>query len=103
MPIDKFRAVSGTVRATRAQRWASDRVFRKVDDGRHLLRIIVGGADRSKEGPRSFKFRVGKAYASRATELGALGPLLSGDRVVPGFCFVDAEHCDDPLLGQCSC
>ncbi len=31
-------------------------------------------------------------------ELGALGPLLLGDRIMPGFYFVDAERCDAALL-----
>lgn len=59
---------------------------------------LVGGADRAKDGARRFMFRVGKANADRAAELGALGPLLLGDRIMPGFYFVDAERCDAALL-----
>lgn len=61
---------------------------------------MVCGADRSKEGERRFMFRVGKDKADRAAELDALGPLLLGDRVMSGFYFVDADHCDDAQLGQ---
>lgn len=61
---------------------------------------MIGGADRSKEGDRRFMFRVGKDNVERAAELGALGPLLLGDRVMPGFYFVDAEQCDAALLGR---
>ena len=61
---------------------------------------MVGGADRSKDGKPRFMFRVGKDKADRAAKVGALAPLLLGDRVMPGFYFVDAEHCDDALLGQ---
>lgn len=61
---------------------------------------MVGGADRAKDGQRRFMFRVGKDNAERAGELGALGPLLLGDRIMPGFYFVDAEKCDAALLGR---
>ncbi len=61
---------------------------------------MVGGADRAKDGQRRFMFRVGKANADHAAELGALGPLLLGDRIMPGFYFVDAERCDAALLAQ---
>lgn len=61
---------------------------------------MVGGADRSKDGERRFMFRVGKDNVERAAELGAMGQLLLGDRVMPGFYFVDAKRCDDVLLGK---
>lgn len=61
---------------------------------------MVGGADRAKDGQRRFMFRVGKDNADRAAELGALGPLLLGERIMPGFYFVDAERCDAALLAR---
>lgn len=59
---------------------------------------MIGGADRAKDGMCRFMFRVGKANSDRAAELGAIAPLLLGDRVMPGFYFVDAEGCEDALL-----
>lgn len=59
---------------------------------------MVGGADRAKDGERRFMFRVGKANADCATKLGALGPLLLGERIMSGFYLVDAERCDAALL-----
>ena len=61
---------------------------------------MVGGADRAKAGQRRFMFRVSKANADRAAELGALGTLLLGDRIMPGFYFVDAERCDAAMLAR---
>lgn len=61
---------------------------------------MVGGADRAKDGQRRFMFRVGKDNADRAAELGALKPMSLGDRIMPGFYFVDAERCDAALLGR---
>jgi TfoX N-terminal domain len=61
---------------------------------------MIGGADRAMDGQRRFMFRVGKANAEHAAELGADGPLLLGDRVMPGFYFVGADRCDDALFGR---
>lgn len=61
---------------------------------------MIGGADRAKEGQRRFMFRVGRDNAECAAELGADGPLLLGNRIMPGFYFVDADRCDDALFGR---
>lgn len=61
---------------------------------------MIGGADRAKDGQRRFMFRVGKYNAERAADLGADGPLLLGDRIMPGFYFVAADACDDARLGS---
>lgn len=61
---------------------------------------MIGGADRSREGHRRLMFRVGKSNADRAAELGALVPLQLGERIMPGFYFVDAERCDARLLSS---
>lgn len=61
---------------------------------------MLGGADRAKDGSRRFMFRVGKGNAQAAEALGAVAPLQMGGRVMPGFYFVAAEHCDDALLGR---
>jgi hypothetical protein len=60
---------------------------------------MVGGADRSKEGERRFMFRVGLGNdAAAALPRGV--PVFLGDRPMPGFYFVEAESCDDALLGR---
>lgn len=56
---------------------------------------MVGGADRPKAGPCRLMFRVGKDNADKAAELGAAAPLQLGERIMPGFYFVDADNCDD--------
>jgi hypothetical protein len=61
---------------------------------------MIGGADRARDGQRRFMFRVGKDNAERAAGLGADGPLLLGDRIMPGFYFVDAGRCDDARFGS---
>ncbi len=55
---------------------------------------MIGAADKAKDGTRRFMFRVGKANAVVAAKLGATAPLQLGDRIMPGFYFVDAELCD---------
>jgi TfoX N-terminal domain len=60
---------------------------------------MIGGADRSKEGLRRLMFRVGKANEVAARMPGGL-PMFLGERPMPGFYFVDADQCDDALLGQ---
>jgi hypothetical protein len=60
---------------------------------------MIGGADRSKEGLRRLMFRVGKANEVAAGLPGGL-PMFLGERPMPGFYFVDADQCDDALLGQ---
>lgn len=55
---------------------------------------MIGGADRAKDGTRRFMFRVGKDNAEQAARLGAEAPLLLGERIMPGFYFVDSD-CDD--------
>ncbi|MCA3255228.1 MAG: TfoX/Sxy family protein [Alphaproteobacteria bacterium] len=60
---------------------------------------MVGGADRSKSGERRLMFRVGKGNELAAGLPGGL-PMFLGERPMPGFYFVDAEQCDDALLGQ---
>jgi hypothetical protein len=60
---------------------------------------MIGGADRTKTGSRRFMFRTGKGNAlAEALPLGE--PMVMGERAMPGFWFVDAERCDDTLLGQ---
>jgi hypothetical protein len=59
---------------------------------------MIGGADRAKDGQRRFMFRVGKDNAEQAARLGADAPLLLGDRIMPGFYFVDADLCGDTLF-----
>ena len=61
---------------------------------------MMGDADRSKDVARRFMFRIGKDRADRAAELGAQAPVLLGDRIMPGANFVEAERCDDAMLGQ---
>ncbi|MDO7837189.1 TfoX/Sxy family protein [Sphingobium sp. HBC34] len=60
---------------------------------------MIGGADQSKEGERRLMFRVGKANEAAAKLPGGL-PMFLGERPMPGFYFVDADQCDDALLGQ---
>ena len=61
---------------------------------------MLGGADRNKEGLRRFMFRVGKdAHAAALKRPGAM-PMEMGGRRMTGFVFVDAEQCDDDMLGD---
>ncbi len=60
---------------------------------------MVCGADRSKAGERRLMFRVGKGN-DRAVDLPGAVMVRLGGRPMPGFFFVDADHCDDALLSR---
>ena len=59
----------------------------------------ICGADRSKAGERRFMVRVGKGN-DEAADLPGGAPMFMGDRPMPGFYFVDGDHCDDALLAR---
>ena len=61
---------------------------------------MIGGADRAKDGTRRFMFRIGKENSGQAERIGGGEPMIQGDRVMPGFFFVDADCCDDARLWQ---
>ncbi len=61
---------------------------------------MLGGADRTKEGLRRFMFRVGKDVHAEALKRPGAMPMEMGGRRLGGFIFVDAETCDDRMLGD---
>jgi len=61
---------------------------------------MIGGADRTKEGQARFMFRVGKDNVAAAAKMPGGAPMVMGGRTMSGFYFVDADECDESLLGE---
>lgn len=59
---------------------------------------MLGGADRQKDGKRRFMFRIGKDNQAKALERPGAEIMEMGGKRMGGFCFVDAESCDDQAL-----
>ena len=61
---------------------------------------MVGGADKPKDGTARFMFRIGKENREKGEALPLAQQMEMGGRVMGGFFFVEAEDCDDALLGR---
>ena len=62
--------------------------------------IMIGGADRTKDGERRFMFRVGKGNEAEALARPGATILEMGGKRLGGMVFVDEEYCDEDALAD---